>query len=118
MNGSPILALALAASGLKDQTENVPYVQSMADGGVFYARCILEGADGGAGKTTIYRVRKDQDEVVDRYAWYSRRGVVLGWSPIAGKVALMSASQVEPAADGTTAALNFYLGGEHRKSYS
>ena len=56
-------------------------MQSGPDG-VFYARCIPAESQGAKGTTTIYRVKADADEVVDRYDWYGPTTVVLGWSPI------------------------------------
>jgi hypothetical protein len=96
---------------------NYPYVQSGPDG-VFYARCIPAGADGTEGTTTIYRVQKDADQVVDTYDWYSKAGVVLGWSPIAGKVAVMSLSGKAASDPDKQVEISFYLGGKLLTSYT
>ena len=69
----------------KSRATNFTYVQSGPDG-VFYARCIPAEKEGHAGRTEVYRVLEGRDELVDHYDLYPR-GVVLGWSPIAGKVA-------------------------------
>src|SRR4051794_6172373 len=90
---------------------NRPYVQSGADG-VFYARCIPAADAGFAGTTRVYKVRREKDELLDTYNWYAPGGVVLGWSPIAGKVAVL-------ARGGKTGVeLSFYLGGKHLASYT
>ena len=96
---------------------NRPYVQSGPDG-VFYARCIPNEATGSAGFTDIYRVQKERDELVDHYAWYSKRSVVLGWSPIAGKVGVMSFGKDEPTSLDKQVEFSFYLGGKFLKSWT
>ncbi len=96
---------------------NFPYVQSMQMG-VFYARCIPEEAEGTKGTTKIYRVRKDQDELVDSYDWYAKKGLVLAWSPIVGKVAVMALGGAPNAAPDKQTELSFYLGGKFLNSYT
>lgn len=94
---------------------NRPYVQSM-EGGAFYAKCVPDEKEGSKGETKIYRVGKEQDELVDTYNWYSREGVVLAWSPIAGKVAVMALR--EEAEDRKQVEFSFYLGGRLLHSYT
>jgi hypothetical protein len=108
--------LAADAAASKTQ-QNYPYVQS-GPGGVFYARCIPAETEGIKGTTTIYRVRKDKDDVVDTYDWYSKPGVVLGWSPIAGKVAVMSLGGKEAPEPDKQVEFSFHLGGKHLASYT
>jgi len=96
---------------------NRPYVACMK-GGAFYARCIPSGKFDSAGVTDIYSVGKEKDERIAHYEWYSRDGLVLGWSPIAGEVAVM-ARRSEPAdLPDERIELSFYLGGKHLKSWS
>lgn len=96
---------------------NYPYVQS-GPGGVFYARCIPNEATGSAGFTDIYRVQKERDELVDHYDWYCKRSVVLGWSPIAGKVGVMAIGKDEPTSPEKQVELSFYLGSKFLKSWT
>src|SRR4051794_40651858 len=65
------------------------YVQSGPDG-VFYARCIPAKGDAKP-STAIYQVLGETDKLFDRYDWFAPGGVVLGWSPIKGEVAVMAA---------------------------
>jgi hypothetical protein len=120
MTELPAILLGLSALAFGKDAPDAPYVQSM-QGGVFYARCIPEGSGHGRGTTTIYRVGRDADTPVDRYDWYaSDCGVVLGWSPLAGKVAVMSTRIVPPRAgeDEHQVELSFYLGGQLLRSYT
>jgi hypothetical protein len=96
---------------------NRPYVECLK-GGAFYARCIPSGKFDSAGTTDIYRVGMEKDERIAHYEWYSRDGLVLGWSPIAGEVAVM-ARRSEPAeSPDKQIELSFYLGGKLLKSWS
>ncbi len=96
---------------------NRAYVQSDLDG-QFYVRCVPDSSEGESGSTVLYRVRRDGDEIVDRYDWYSRDGVVLGWSPIVGKVALMRKGGQSSPDRNKQHEFSFYLGGEHLKTYT
>ena len=115
-----VLGVAASASGLSRARNPFPYVQSGPDG-VFYARCVPAQDGNGPGTTKIFRVRADKDELIDSYDWYARDGVVLGWSPIEGKVAVMRVHRGErdagKAAAGQTE-VSFYLGGKLLKSYT
>lgn len=81
--------VAVDAEAASRAAGNRPYVQA-SDGGAFYARCLPAGEKGTKGTTTVYRVRSEGDEPVDRYEWYAPGGVFLGWSPIRGKVAVLA----------------------------
>jgi len=83
------------------------------DEGIFYARSIPKSSKGAEGKTDIHLVGADKDKILDSYNWYSRHTLVLSWSPIAGKVAVL---KYDP--ENKTAALSFYIGGKFLKSYS
>ena len=110
------LSFARDAAAFKD-AGNRPYVQSGPDG-VFYARCIPQETTGSAGFTDIYKVQKDQDQLVDHYNWFTKHGVVLGWSPIAGKVAIMAIRKDAPAPPDQQIEFSFYLGGKLLKSWT
>ena len=83
---SVLLLTVTASVWASKPVANFSYVHSGL-GGIFYVRCIPDDQKGEKGSTVLYRVNKDKDEIVDRYDWYSSKGVILGWSPIAGKVA-------------------------------
>jgi hypothetical protein len=115
-----LIGLAGSASASSKARGPFPYVQSGPDG-VFYARCVPAQGGKGPGSTKIFRVRAEQDELLDSYDWYAQAGVVLGWSPIEGKVAVMRVHREEreaakPAAG--QAEVSFYLGGKLLKSYT
>ena len=112
-----VVTACLAGQAAAKARSNYPYVQSGPDG-AFYARCIPAGPDGTEGTTVIYRVQKGADQVVDAYDWYSKKGVVLGWSPIAGKVAVMSLSGKAASEPDKQVELSFYLGGKLLASYT
>ena len=105
-----------AAMAFKDRASNFTYVQS-GPGGIFYARCIPTAKEGAAGRTEIYRVHEDRDELLDRYDLYPR-AVVLGWSPIAGKVAVMSVVQEEAKDWKQQEEFRFSIGGKLLKRYT
>lgn len=109
--------LATQASFAFSRAANGPYVQSMDGPSVFYARCIPDENEGNKGTTTIYRVRKEADEKIDTYNWYSPEGLVMGWSPIAGKVAVMSLREKAPTRE-KQIEFSFYLGGKLLHSYT
>ena len=113
-----VCAAPIAASKVM---QNRAYVTSGPDrfGSVFYARCVPAAARGSAGRTEVFRVREGGDEVVDRYEWYAPCGLVLGWSPIKGKVAVLAIVRDESAAEwGRREQLRFSIGGEHLASYT
>lgn len=96
---------------------NFAYVQSM-EMGVVYARCVPEETEGTKGTTKIYRVGKDRDELMDSYNWYSKNAVVLAWSPIEGKVAVMALGGAPTSKGDGQTELSFYLGGKFLNSYT
>ncbi len=109
-----VLSPALAS---KKRVDNFAYVQSGL-GGRFYVRCVPDSPRGESGSTVVYRVRSDEDEIVDRYDWYSRDGVVLGWSPIVGKVAILRKGGQSSPDHSKQHEFSFHLGGEHLKTYT
>lgn len=94
-----------------------PYVQSGPDG-VFYARCVPQGTNCSAGSTDIYLVKSDGDKLVDHYDWFTTGQIVLGWSPIAGKVGVMASRSGSPTSFDKQVELSFYLGGKFLKSWT
>ena len=107
----PTMAASKAVVG-----PNQPYVACL--GGVFYARAIPDEDRGSKGTTTIYRVRRDQDEVVERHAWYASGGLHLGWSPIAGKVSTMALSRDMAKDPAEQVEFSFYIGVQHLATYT
>jgi hypothetical protein len=97
------------ASAFKD-AGNRAYVQSGPDG-VIYARAIPAANQGETGTTAIYRVREKSDELIDHYDWYTKHGLSLGWSPIAGKVAVLAVRKAVPASLDRQVELSLYVGG-------
>jgi len=113
------LLFVVLGPGISVASKPVPnraYVQSGPDG-VFYARCIPEENTGTKGTTNIFRVAIDEDVLVDSYDWYSPRTVLLGWSPIAGKVAVMS-MQEERVPNDDSVQFSFHLGGQLLRAYT
>jgi hypothetical protein len=106
-----VLAAAAGPAAAEKPVDNRPYVQSGADG-AFYARCIPDDAAGSAGRTEIYRVGKQKDDLVCTYDWYPAHGLTLAWSPAAGKIAVMARRS------GPTTELSFHLGPTRLADYS
>jgi hypothetical protein len=68
----------------------------------------------------VYTVGATDDQRVDRYDWYAPGGVTLGWSPLAGKVAVL-AVVAERRQEGDWRAqeeLRFAIGGKGIRSYT
>ena len=103
--------------------ENVPVVHSFVDGR-YYIRSTPDGDYGTAGKTEVFRVKKDDDELIGEYGVYMRGELFLGWLPTAGKWAIV---QLEPerivSPDerhkiGDVSRLVFYVGGKKIREYT
>lgn len=106
--------LVLPAIGFafrEDQPQNYPYVQSGLEG-VFYARGVPAANQGLQGTTDIFRVEGEKDQHLDHYDWYALGGVVLGWSPMAGQVAVLAQFHSPTANGDKHLELAFYLGGK------
>jgi hypothetical protein len=113
------VSVFVALAGQSSATKPVPnraYVKSGPDG-VSYARCIPEADAGSAGTTRVYSVGRDKDTLIDTYDWYAPRGVTLGWSPVAGKVAVMALGGRTPARSARVE-LSFHLGGKLLAAYT
>ena len=115
-----ILAMAFGSSAMAKSAGNRPYAVAFKDSGQspFYARCIPDESKGSKGTTEIVRVRREGDEVVTTYAWYNRHGLAMGWSPKAGKVAVMRMKQDEGLAIEKQIEFSFYLGDQFLRSYT
>lgn len=117
MNKIKILNLLLAAlitteASACKRSENRANVTAI-DEGIFYARSIPASSVGIEGKTDIYLVGVNEDKKIDSYNWFNRNQLVLAWSPVVGKVAVL---KYDP--ENEDAALAFYIGGKFLKSYS
>ena len=109
--------LCIASFAIAKRAPNRTYVESRGGGGVFYARCTPDNTTGPAGRMEIYRVKKEGDQLIDKYDFYPN-SVHLAWSPIKGKVAAL-AVMMEPEKDRNRKdELRFCFGGQVLKSYT
>jgi len=118
-------ALALLTTGFKisDRGENKPTVQSFF-GGSHYVRAIPSNDYGDEGRTRVFRVKKDKDELLEEFPVYMRGDVFLGWSPLAGKWVVVHVEPTRITGNddwlklGAVSRLAFYMGGMKTQSYS
>jgi hypothetical protein len=113
-----VMTVAVCGNAAAMSAENFPYVAAFAEYSPFYARCIPYKAYGNEGSTQILWVRPEGDEVVATFPWYNRYGIVMGWSPKAGKVAVMRVRQDEGLASDKQIEFSFYLGEQLLRSYT
>lgn len=116
------LAVALMILGVlpgfaMKRAGNFPFVLSALDGR-FYARCIPAKDEGGTGSTKIYRVESAKDVVIDSYDFYPPHGIWLGWSPKAGKVAVLNRLIEHNVDPKKQIELTCFLGGKKLASYT
>jgi len=103
--------------------ENQPTVQS-APGGYAYVRSIPSSDYGNEGKTQVFRVRKNGDELLDEYPLYMRGELYLGGSPITGKSCLVHLEPERITSNndfkkmGKVSRLAFYMGGRELFAYT
>jgi hypothetical protein len=103
--------------------ENQPTVQS-APSGYAYVRSIPKNDYGNEGKTQVFRVRKNGDELLDEYPAYMRGELYLGASPITGKCCLVHLEPERITSNndfkklGKISRLAFYMGGKELVAYS
>ena len=103
--------------------ENRPTVQS-AFGGSYYVRSVPSSDYGTEGKTQVFKVRSNGDELVDEYPVYMRGELYLGWDPIAGKWCLIHleperiTSNNDFAKVGKVSRLAFYIGRKEIMAYT
>ena len=103
--------------------ENRPTVQS-AFGGTYYVRSVPSSDYGTEGKTQVFKVRSNGDELVDEYPVYMGGELYLGWDLSAGKWCLVhleperitSNNDVEKV--GKVSRLAFYMGGKEIMAYT
>lgn len=119
------IACALLTTGFKmaGRGENWPTVQS-AFGGTSYVRSIPSSDYGTEGKTQVFRVKSNGDELVDEYPLYMRGELYLGWSPITGKWCLVHLEPERITSNndfekvGKLSRLAFYMGGKDIIAYA
>jgi hypothetical protein len=128
MKAFPSLIVAIASvllmTGFKmaGHGENQPTVQS-AFGGAIYVRSIPTSDYGTEGKTQVFRVRKNGDELLDEYPVYMRGEVYLGGSPT-GKCCLVHLEPERITSNndfkklGKVSRLAFYMGGKELVAYT
>ncbi len=103
--------------------ENQPTVQS-APGGYAYVRSIPSNDYGNEGKTQVFGVRKNGDELLDEYPLYMRGELYLGGSPITGKWCLVHLEPERITSNndfkklGKISRLAFYMGGKELFAYT
>lgn len=114
--GSLLLILALPALAGKPATHRA-FVTAGPDG-VFYARSVPSNSVGDKGSTEVFRVEKNGDQALDRYEWYNASGLILAWSPIAGKVAIMRMNRETGKPPELQTEFSFYMGGKLLRSYT
>ncbi len=112
-----LLILGVLPSFAMKRAGNFPFVLSALDGR-FYARCIPAKDDGGAGSTKIFRVESAKDVLIDSYDFYPQHGIWLGWSPKAGKIAVLSRLVEQSVDPKKQIELTCYLGGKKLASYT
>ena len=121
---TPALSTPVATFASKRTKWSSPYVVTGLGGGYYVKSAPEDEAREGTtkGTTRIYRVRKDADELIDSYDWYAPRerqpGLVMGWSPIAGKIAVMRIHDEPAPLTDERVELSFYIGGKFLKSYT
>lgn len=119
------MGLVFLTAGFKTagRGENRPTVQS-AFGGAYCVRSVPSGDYGDAGKTQVFRVKGNQDELLDEYPVFMRGELYLGWSPLAGEWCLVHVEPERIASNddyrklGKVSRLAFYMGGVKLHSYS
>jgi hypothetical protein len=115
-----VLTMGFKVSG---RGENRPIVQS-AFGGTYYVRSVPSSDYGTEGKTQVFRVRRNGDELVDEYPVYMRGELYLGWDPIGGKWCLVHLEPERIRSDndfekvGKVSRLTFYMGGKEIMAYT
>ena len=113
-----LLIVATCSHAAAKIAGNQPYVATFEEQSPFYARCIPANDAGSEGTTQILRLRPEKDEVLTTYVWFNRNGIVMGWSPKAGKVAVMRVRQDEGLPAEKQIEFSFYLGDQFLRSYT
>ena len=122
------LLMAIAVVGLttgfqmRGAGENRPIVQS-AFGGSYYVRSVPSADFGTEGKTQVFAVKREGDELLDEYPVYMRGELYLGWSPLSGKWCLVHLEPERITSNndgwklGKVSRLAFYSGGKELLTY-
>ena len=113
-----LLPLVAANIALAKAGGNSPYAVTMSNTGPFYARCLPDDLTSSKGVTKILRVQKEGDQLVTTFDWYNRSGILLGWSPTAGKVGVMRLRQDQYLPPEKQIEFSFYLGDQLVRSYT
>ena len=113
-----LLTLAVpSVLGKAGKQTNFPYVTSFFNG-VWYTRSVPANATGPEGRTTLFRVGADRDDVIQSYDWYASGGLHLGWSPIAGKWAVMAVHEERAPQLAHQPEFSFHLGADRLATYT
>lgn len=119
----PLLFSVNANSKMFGNGENNPTVQSAFEG-TCYVRSVPTEDFGTQGKTRVYKVKSDNDQLLDEYSLYMRGSLYLGWTPLAGKWCLVHVEPARVTSDtdyrnmGKITRLAFYMGGKELYSYT
>jgi len=113
-----LLMVATCGTAGAKSAGNRSYVATFEEQSGFCARCIPDKSRGSEGTTQILCLQPKGDEVITTYAWYNRNGIVMGWSPKAGKVAVMRVRRDEGLAVEKQVEFSFYLGDQFLRSYT
>ena len=112
-----IVTFSIICTGY-DRVDNFTYVTAIDSQGYIYARSCPKSKQGSDGITKVYRTSNgDNDNLIDVYDWYSPRGITLGWSPIEGKITVLSLGLLNTVNDDEIA-LNFYKAGSLLRTYT
>lgn len=117
----PISAIAKTDSRTAAASSGEAATVQSAFGGSMYVRS-SEGKDG-KGKTQVFKVKNEGDELIDEYPMYMSGELYLGWSPIIGKWCLVQLAEATVTSDidhknmGKVERLAFYAGGKEIFSY-
>jgi hypothetical protein len=89
-----------------------------------YVRTVPRQSSGTGGTTRVFKVKADQDELVDEYPVYMYGDLYLEWSPLAGKWCLVHleparmTSDIDLGNSGRVSHLVFYMGGRELARYN
>jgi len=113
-----LLPLVITSIALAKAGGNRPYAATMREGGPIYARCLPDDLTSSKGTTQIMQVQKEGDQVITTFNWYNRSGILLSWSPTAGKVGVMRLRQDEYLPPDKQIEFSIYLGDQLVRSYT
>ncbi len=117
------IAPILLAFSIPENGENFPVVHSF-ERGAYYVRSVPLDDYSAEGTTKLYRVKKQQDELIQEFQVYMRGELFLAWLPLLGEWTII---QLEPERirnandfdkEGKISRLIFYRGGKQIREYS